>query len=530
MSIGQAAVDTERLAAFKASGVVDDDTIVYLPLDDDEPAHDKALDNYAYGSKTKEATLNINKGIVASETGSIPGDGGKIRGGYLAQCEAEDYGCLHFRKNGTDQCSGSILIADADSSSTIGSFTFEAFMRWRTLPTGGTFMFAKHAKAGYVQIYMGTGGKLELLVGKATWNEEAQTVTDWVEPRPAPSSGNLVDDRWHYVAVTVDRDQDKTTLYVDYTPVGTIDFAPPLELPHGGYNQNLMVGTGYYPTSAFQMNDGYIDNVRLTGRVLDRSEFLCVEKIVDVDPDLLAWISFEDGQLGIWPYPWARSPSTLAGTASVSDETAGGDALKVEGEIVRMSNTNSLGVASDTRIYWNDRYFCGKSWDSLTIEFFAKGTACRKYGEFLTLKGTSAVRPDIVDTGIAGVSGAYDGLNYKLFIDRTTSDLAQNQGYTISNSESSHVATDGVWHHVAAVFKKDGNFVRMTGYYDYQEIVTGLTATYQANSLLDNLTEATLRLGPAIDGNVDEIRIMKRALEPSEFLRRKYFGLAITIR
>lgn len=525
MSEGQASVDSARLEAFKAAGVVDEDTIVYLPLDGQEPANEMALDNFAFGSKAKAATLFVNNGSVVCESESIPGDGGKIRGGYLATREADDGGCLHFQTNAVAQRSGCILIADEDRTTTSGSFTFEAFLRWRESPSDVSYVLAEHGKAGNLLLYMNADGKLALQVASGTWNETDQKVDGSVTKRL--TAGNLVDDRWHHVAVSVDRETSQTAYYVDYQLVGAVDVVPAVQRPHDSYDKNLMIGTGYSPRHAYQMNNGYVDNVRMTGRVLDRSEFLCVEKIVD-DPDTLAWISFEDGNLGLWPYPWSRKPTSLKGTYAFSGETVGGEALKASGATVRKGNTNSLCVTSSTDIRWTDEYFCGKSWDALTIEFFAKGTDCRAYTGFVTLMGTSSSLPDKVNTGVAAVEGANNGKNFRASIAQTTE--SENNALTIgkpADPTSPPAATDGVWHHVAVVFQNEGDFVRITGYYGYKQVVSELTK--QKGHLRDNLTEATLLLSNALTGNVDEIRVTRRALSPREFLRRQRLGGSLLI-
>lgn len=525
MSVVQASVESARLEAFKAAGVVDEDTIVYLPLDDGEPSNGMQLDNYAFGSRAKEATLFIDKGSVACEGESIPGDGGKIRGGYLATREAEDRGCLHFQTNAVAQRSGSILIADADRAATGGSFTFEAFMRWRESPSGISYVLAEHGKSGNLLLYMNTDGKLALQVASGTWNETDQTVDDLVTKRL--TAGNVVDDRWHHVAVTVDREKSQTAYYVDYQQVGTVEAVPAVQQPHGSYNENLMIGTGYSPGHFYQMNNGYVDNVRMTGRVLDRSEFLCVEKIVD-DQDTLAWISFEGGDLGVWPYPWSRKPTSQTGTYAISGETVGGEALKASGVTVRKGNTNSLCVTSSTGIRWTDQYFCGKSWEALTIEFFAKGTDCTPYAGLVNLYGTSASLPDKVNAGVAAVEGSNNGKNFRACIAQATA--SENNALTIGNPTdptSPPVATDGVWHHVAVVFQNEGDYVRIAGYYGYKQVVSELTK--QKGHLRDNLTEATLWLSNALTGNVDEIRVTRRALAPREFLRRQSLGGSLLI-
>lgn len=69
--------------------------------------------------------------------------------------------------------------------------------------------------------------------------------------------------------------------------------------------------------------------------------------------------------------------------------------------------------------------------------------------------------------------------------------------------------------------------MRIAGYYGYRQVVSELTK--QKGHLRDNLTEATLLLSNALTGNVDEIRVTRRALAPREFLRRQSLGGSLLI-
>ncbi|MDX9866774.1 MAG: LamG domain-containing protein [Kiritimatiellia bacterium] len=76
---------------------------------------------------------------------------------------------------------------------------------------------------------------------------------------------NLRDGRWHHVALTYAHPEKRARMYVDYVEVGTRTTTNPLVYEGGDFIIGTS-GTSYY--------DGWIDEVRVTGRVLSTNEFL----------------------------------------------------------------------------------------------------------------------------------------------------------------------------------------------------------------------------------------------------------------
>jgi hypothetical protein len=84
------------------------------------------------------------------------------------------------------------------------------------------------------------------------------------------STANIEDGQWHHVALTYDASASRFTLYKDYKPVLAGTTVNPLYMDGG----DVKIGNG---DKAF---DGWIDEVRLTGRVLTPAEFLYTVPVV----------------------------------------------------------------------------------------------------------------------------------------------------------------------------------------------------------------------------------------------------------
>jgi hypothetical protein len=92
-----------------------------------------------------------------------------------------------------------------------------------------------------------------------------------------PTSLDLRDGEWHFVAVTVDRDQDDGgTLYLDGQPIHTFN---PMNRPNSISNDgDLWIGK-HHANSAFNIEmwfDGALDEVELFNRTLDASEIQAI--------------------------------------------------------------------------------------------------------------------------------------------------------------------------------------------------------------------------------------------------------------
>jgi len=81
----------------------------------------------------------------------------------------------------------------------------------------------------------------------------------------SPASINVRDGRWHHVAITYAHPIKTLRMYVDYVEVASRTTTNPLVYEGGDFVIGTS-GTSYY--------DGWIDEVRVTGRVLSTNEFL----------------------------------------------------------------------------------------------------------------------------------------------------------------------------------------------------------------------------------------------------------------
>ena len=155
---------------------------------------------------------------------------------------------------------GQVTVTGAPLFAQATNFTAEAFVR-------------ADRHAGYPQII----GKARRVTGGLSWSmglNQAGTFRARFDTQVPPSiagynqvfesTGKAEDGKWHHVALSYDSSTRTARLYLDYVKVMERPTLNPLALDDG----NIVIGNG---DKAF---DGWIDEVRLTGRVLTPAEFL----------------------------------------------------------------------------------------------------------------------------------------------------------------------------------------------------------------------------------------------------------------
>lgn len=153
-----------------------------------------------------------------------------------------------------------VVVPGGVVSESLTNFTAEAFIRIRN-------------QIDFAQIV----GKKRKASGGHSWslavNEKGRLRTRFdVQELPGndgfnqslESSGNVDDGEWHHVALTYDDESCMVHLYVDYVEVGEKVMPYPIKLDSG----DIVIGAG---DRAF---DGWIDEVRISNRVLSTAEFL----------------------------------------------------------------------------------------------------------------------------------------------------------------------------------------------------------------------------------------------------------------
>ena len=520
--------------------MVDDDTVVYLSFDAHSWFGGTYLHNEAFGASATNAVLKINGGTATLEADEVPG-AGVARDGIYGE-ETANLGAFHFKTNNTAMKSAYILVDDLTRSIGAGTFTIEGFFRWSPANLGRSnthyFITEHHPSRGRaIDVYFDSSGRLNsYVIAKGTSNlvdevtgEVTNTVDIAVSKAVAKNKGAYYDDVWHHLAFVYDQEAQTAKVYMDYALLGTATDVAELyvELLHASYENNFMIGTGY-GTGAYNMNDGYMDEIRITKRALIAQEFLMRDAVPTFTTNTLAWYTFEDEDLIPEPRAESRVPS-VTGTYSFSDEVPGGKHTIItdgHGNELRHGNTRSLKLTRTKEAFRTVRDLPLENHAEVTVEFFAKSTAANQYSTVLTYQGVRRGHEGgnydgTVDAPktIWAVQGANGNKRYRTHVVTTA-----NTNFGMTGNSEAEAAVDGKWHHIAATFQNEGTTkVRTTLYCDYELASTSTTS----GQMRTDLIYSQLLVGGGIEGVIDEIRISKGVLPIEAFLRRQTLGMMI---
>ena len=521
--------------------LVDDDTVVYLTFDAYSWFGGAYLHNEAWGPVSTNATLYVN-GSATLEDDAVPGEGA-IRNGVFGD-EVANLGAFHFRTNTAEKKSGIVVVDDVSRMMTTSNFTFEAFYRWKEKHSSGThYPFGEHGQKGQAIIAaMNTSGSLTVSVQTMAWSNLVDDVTGAVTNTDsyapvvtlAKNYAGLVDDKWHHLALVRDFDARTVKFYIDYSLVGSASevtnlYVLPVSGALGGnkYNNNFLIGGAYGTGSSYQMNNGYLDEIRFTKRALAAQEFLMRDAKPDFSGNTLAWFSFEEDYL---PEPRAESRKvSVSSSAAREAEVPGGPHTIITdgyGNELRHGNAYSLKLTKGKEAFHMSRDLALENHEEITVEFFAKGTAANKYANVVFFGGTRAGYEDAAtDKNNATLWAVQTAYTNRLYRTHVVSTKTSSNGTAVTGTSDEFVTIDGKWHHVAATFGKNAsaNKTPVNIYYDYKLADTGSVSGF----LRTNLVDSVLSVGGGITGWIDEIRISKGVLPTDAFLRRQTLGLVI---
>lgn len=338
---------------------------------------------------------------------------------------------------------------------------------------------------------------------------------------------NIQDGQWHHVAVTYDYATRKATMYVDYVSTGSMTTTH--EVVYDA--KSLFFGKGAGSNQAF---DGWLDEVRLSDRVLLPHEFL---RTYAVPEDAQLYYTFDDAEIvpstATTLVSEAYSPAMDGLTASstirptfstdVPPETTAKISEGYRGTVVNANNRSSLffvnaGLPANTNSDSGGRIaipgFLHPS--NFTVEVFFK---INRHVNYPLLVGK--VRTGASPTWSFSIAGEDDQVRCRFDTYPTDWDLgahtyAENAAVGYNQGIGSGVTVnDGKWHHAAFSYETATKTVKI--YVDYVLVRTATTI----NPIV--YTDGDILIGAgagerAFDGWIDEVRITPRLLSLDEFL------------
>ena len=534
----------EKCNADRASS--DPDTIAWF-----------SMDKLDYGSSFLAANAKVsradsltmfgsvvkrNAGTVAAIDAVTPGFDGIVRGAVTGECgrvAANNAASALFVKN-TDT-NWYFSVVDPGKRIGGGSFTAEAFFKAARPIETGSGVFARsygimECNAFKFMINQATG----CLFFRPNSADGADYGYDY-------TSARVDDGAWHHLALVYDYDLLSLKIYFDSACIKTFD-----SFRFSAASLGSAIAVGSAP-SASQDFDGWIDEVRFTGRALSTIEFLTAAP--GVADDMLVRIPF-DGNTLLLPYGFA-------GTAAAYISNTNGVATPPEALSNGRSPYVMTGSDRSTRIENNGAYrFNGGSLSyqhievierpNITIEFFWRPfDNAAPWPTPLGLAGTDTAENVNIDSPGTGMwlffydgAWSYSQLMFKFaYMDGSGRHVANKikvspqysfgTQHQVGSTRWAETNFDGNWHHVAVTIEEyeDGGetHTKATTYFDYKkkesvDVVGTLAATGRSGLMMQRASSSAYRL---CNWDIDEVRITGKVLPPEQFCRRSGRGILL---
>ena len=446
---------------------------------------------------TVTALRDVNRWVAPEWTSDRPFY--LFKRGYFSETSVEaDLGSMSFgttfASDGTTKRLGfAFAIPAAEASTLLGaSFTFQAMLRLDEPPVTTTGLLRqKYTNEEGESVYgvfasVSSDGKIGLS-GQSVGKSKAQSV----------SGPSVCDGEWHHVAVVYDVERQKLSLYLDKTCLGTL--------------ADYVVGTQDTTALAILGTDWAAlpctaDEIVIDRRVLEPSEFVTGTWSRD---STRLYVDFEDNAV-------MQPTDSGLGEGSVTAAYS----VRVPGDFVvdgTVTNANAKSIAFDGTKDTDVRFPHTKAieLESMTVEFFMRFEKADGWAGLLRFcqSDDSYWTTPIWNIGFNSDASA--------IIMRVDTAVKGNQSHNFGNS-----FMDGRWHHLAVTFKptQDGNtLVRM---YDttYKGVSTQVGGDWTVSGRLNYANGSCLGVGTSsmtryFTGYIDELRISKGVLAPSQFLK-----------
>ena len=479
------------------------------------PAHPRTINGTTYNDNNETTPM---AGYLPTYTNSAPA-------GYcvydpVTGARVENRCGLHFHTTGSgDQKGGMLRITEDAALNAITNLTLEAFVRLGPdVPITGSYMRPIILKANTG--FQGTWGlhvfESNLFYRVTFLLDDGTTLAHgWGN---GAKSARLDDGRWHHLAVTFDFGTRKVYSYVDYVRIST---ATMNEKAIGFYHPaNSPLQIGGNASHNTRRHNGEIDEVRISDEALPPEKFLRYVPMREIDGDTMYYLPFDAGAEDWFS---TTAPPINAATNIVGTITVYKNATLAEMPCV----TNDVpGDGIRNGVFASDRCANGGA-----IHLPVTGVGAHHGVSFLLRDPNNLI--------------AASNFTFEAFVktDRQTTKPADSQyadsfsifysGYMkvlmnggnkqllfryngSSGMTDSYVARidDGRWHHIAYVY--DAAAETMTGYVDYKQVATAVVGTGgHADEIRISGQDSSYQ---TLAGCLDEVRITRRALSPTEFL------------
>ena len=359
-----------------------------------------------------------------------------------------------------------------------------------------------------------------------------------------PASKPLDDGNWHHVAFVSDASNRHVRVYCDYEQMGSKS------------GVTCMVSTGYSlfvgskENGEGQFFDGWIDDVRVTRRVLRPEEFLTTHAVGSASPNPLLLARFEQN------YTFESLADSELSETGVGEARTNGNAptfVKASpGELLldgtngsnRVVNEYSVHLDKSRVVFPVSRLY--EQGGAFTVEFWAKFTGFWESSGVIS--GDQAFTSG--QAGILRFTQGDSGITYDWCLYRSKGDADTLQIATrildgtvpdYPTWKLGRNVADGKWHHVAVTmepFEDNGvEKTRIRLYDDYKLVNNGANDAYILQGRLHtNNNGYRLMVGesstenPSVIGYVNSLRFTRGLLTPDKFMGRVRKGIVFIVR
>ena len=506
----------------KGAGVADD-VLFHYDFEPEDGLPPRTYYNLATtGQLPVTMKLSTQAGVVCpSPEADAPN--ASVRPAYFSMVSnTNGWSLANSYTNADKRATGACLRHDMNGEDpfTNTSFTVECFYKSNgTIPQYTPFV--RRRGGNNVQFNLGVSSSVGCLTAsyqRSPTSNDGGSITD---------SLRTDDEKWHHTAMVVDYEKKVFSLYRDYLLVGTkslgSDHLTPSAYP---ICVSGVEGSG----NTFK---GSLDDVRITMRALTATEFLTSRPVIETNP--LAYVRFETNSLLSIANPYILSNATA--TAYTGGQTPS-FSLDVPGTRIREGedgpvHVNAASLAFQTGVVKYAANSLLPLYAPQTIEFFLKLDAPAQ-------QWASIVRCNYVENGSSptwGIGFADEkgqiNLRFDMFVDGVLVTPASTSGKDgVINRGTQKYISDRRWHHVALAFEPlAAGGTRVKLWLDYGEPFTGTVRGEIAwNNVGAPIWLGQIGASPSFIGKIDELRISKGVLDPSEFLRVEPSGTMILFR
>ena len=516
--------------ALLLAGVAFADAVIWYRFDDQEPltstaagvyvtncvaatypAHPRTINGSTYDDENSPKTAYLPTYTNSAPAGYVVYD--PVTGARVA-----NRGCLHFHTTGSGDRNGGLLRVTQDAAlNAITNLTLEAFVRLGPdVDITASYMRPIILKAyGSGQGVWGLHVFESNLFYRCTFllDDGTTAVHGWGN---GAKSVRVDGGRWHHLAVTFNFGTKNVYSYVDYARISNYTMTNNAVGFYHPSNSPLVIGGN--PTHATRRHNGEIDEVRISDEALPPEKFLRYIPLREIDGDTMLYLPFDAGAEDWFSKtaPPLNAATNAPGSITV-EKYAGPDPASatngVSGTSIRSGVYSPDVVANDGAVHLPVTGEGAHTGTSFLLNDPNK-LVCASNFTYEAFVKTDRQTTKPADSQYADSFAIFYAGYMKVLMNGSNKQLLFR--YSGTNMTDKYVGRidDGSWHHVAYVY--DAAAEKMTGYVDYKQVTTAVVGKGgQGVNIRISGESAGYQTLP---GCLDEVRITRRALSPTEFL------------